>query len=348
MSIEEKAAGNPYRQTYIDSIEKLIEARREKARAEQMERLRAILREPETYRQRCREMLGWPLVGEEAKRPNVRATYGGVTEYGAEYWRMQFEIFPDFYYYGILFLHPGEALPLTVAMHGGLGTPELISELHGSSSNYNDMTRRLFSKGLQVFAPQHLLWDVKGYPVFGKKVCDRIDDMRRSADNSLKQVGGSITALELWCLFRALDALAEREEVLGNAFGMVGLSYGGFYTLFASALEERIRAAVSCSFFNDRFDQNWSDWVFKNSGMEFLDAEVALLSYPKDMTIQIGTQDSLFDVEKGKAEFALIEALDRPEVLEKLRLEVFEGIHEFSKNDAPLAHLAEILRKENP
>ncbi|WP_438983966.1 hypothetical protein [Vulcanococcus sp.] len=33
---------------------------------------------------------------------------------------------------------------------------------------------------------------------------------------------------------------------------MMGFSYGGFYTLYTSALDQRIKAAVVSGFFNDR------------------------------------------------------------------------------------------------
>lgn len=46
-----------------------------------------------------------------------------------------------------------------------------------------------------------------------------------------------------------------------NKTGMVGLSYVGFYTLYIAALDTRIKAAVSCSFFNDRDRYPWSDLV---------------------------------------------------------------------------------------
>src|SRR5699024_2568078 len=120
------------------------------------------------------------------------------------------------------------------------GTPELCSGFFGSA-NYNDMTLRIFQKGVNVFAPQLLLWKEGD---FGE------DSHRAEIDNDLRRLGGSIAALEIHCLSRCLDWL-ETWEGCNGTFGMIGLSYGGFYALYTAAVDVRIRAALDCSFFQD-------------------------------------------------------------------------------------------------
>ncbi len=91
--------------------------------------------------------------------------------------------------YGILFVRGKDhKRPLVIAQHGGLGTPEMCSGFF-DSENYNDMTRRILQKGVNVFCPQLYLWDQQR---FGRGTPDRT-----SLDNSLKHMGSSIAAVEL-------------------------------------------------------------------------------------------------------------------------------------------------------
>ena len=153
--------------------------------------------------------------------------------------------------YGILFVRGKDhKRPLVIAQHGGLGTPEMCSGFF-DSENYNDMTRRILQKGVNVFCPQLYLWDQQR---FGRGTPDRT-----SLDNSLKHMGSSIAAVELDGLMKCIDWLSGLSWVDAERIGMIGLSYGGFYTLYLTALDKRIKAAlyrpsVSSSSIHESFD----------------------------------------------------------------------------------------------
>ncbi len=68
----------------------------------------------------------------------------------------------------------------------------------------------------------------------------------------MKQLGGSIAAFELACLARGSYYLVTRSEVDPERVGMLGLSYGGFFALYAAAADPRIGVTLSSCFFNDR------------------------------------------------------------------------------------------------
>jgi dienelactone hydrolase len=121
-------------------------------------------------------------------------------------------------------------------------------------------------------------------------------------DARLKQLGGSITALEIYQLQRCLDALVTRPEVDPQRIGMVGLSYGGFYTLFTAAVETRIRAALSSCFLNDRTRYAGPDWTWNGAALTFFDAEIAALVCPRALYIEAGDQDELFAVDSARLE----------------------------------------------
>ena len=120
---------------------------------------------------------------------------------------------------------------------------------------------------------------------------------------------------------------------------MVGMSYGGFYTLFLSALDTRIKSAVSSSFFNTRDSYPWSDWTWYNFAEKFDDAEVACLVYPRKLYIEIGENDEVFDVKGGKKSYEKLLNLCKEVGTEWLEFITFEGTHEFCKFDEPIEKL---------
>ena len=105
------------------------------------------------------------------------------------------------------------------------------------------MTRRILKNDVHVFAPQLLIWCPERY----KLPFERVD-----IDRDLKQVGSSITAIEIYSIQKALDLFSEKPYIDEERIGMIGLSYGGFYTLFTAACDKRIKSCISCSFVNDR------------------------------------------------------------------------------------------------
>lgn len=327
---EADSPGNPFRETYVGDLQKLIEQRQHLAdRARAAYVTSAKLREdPGKYRADFINMLGWPL---NAYTPGdvklVQSVQVAKTE-TEEIYRLQLEPLPGLRFYGMLFV-PAEKdakIPLIVSQHGGQGTPELCSSIFASSANYHEMTQRILRRGAAVFAPQLLLWDKGKYGVSYD---------RQQVDEKLKQIGGSIAALEITCLRKCIDYLTENLAYLDSArIGMVGLSYGGFYTLFTAAAEPRIKAAYSSCFFNSRYAYPWSDWVWKDSANRFLDAEVAALIAPRTLYLEVADHDELFTPEGAVGEYKrLLSYYEAQGAADKLRFHVIEGVHELSTTD---------------
>ena len=147
--------------------------------------------------------------------------------------------------------------------------------------------------------------------------------------------------LIFYAIRKILDYFEQKPYV--KNFGMVGLSYGGFYTLFAAAAETRIKAAVSCSFFNARDEFFVSDWTWQNAAAKFDDAEVACLVYPRNLCIEIGTRDELFDCKYGERSFEKLKSKCAKVGTDWVTFIEFDGTHEFCHDDAPLEKLAKIL-----
>ncbi len=321
----------PYREQYLNGIKKVIERRTEevkKLKGEYInpEKLKA---DPEKYRKDFADMLGWPLNCYEDFKDvpmTARRTQVAFDSLGYVY-RVEIEVMPDLWFYGMMF-HSGYMsanAPFIIFQHGGGGTPELAYHCDGNESNYNHVIQRFTQRGAVVFAPQLLLWD---------KNIFKTDYDRMKIDESLQQLGGSITALEIFCIRRAIDYFTKYRIVTPDRIAMVGLSYGGFYTLRTAAVEPRIRCAYTSSHFNDRFKYQSSDWVFRDSGLKFVDAEIAGLVAPRPLYVGVGERDPLFGAEDAKAEAERAREFFKAYGCEdKFKFDIFDGDHMFSKTD---------------
>lgn len=325
-------ASEKYKETYTKQIEKLIKEKQKTAREKRIDYSKNIFTDPERYRRDLRAMLGWPLVDYKPEGiPRVKS-YKLSCEDGYTVFRLQIEILPELMLSGLYFCSTSRGKrPLVIVQHGRYGTPERISGAYGETYNYNDMLERVRCRGVDVFAPQLLLWGEQyGVPF------DRYE-----IDAHLKRVGSSICAVELFGITRILDYL----ESLGiySAFGMVGLSYGGFYTLYAAAIDKRIASSISCSFFNSRDSVAFPDWTWHRSAELFDDAEVACLVYPRRILLEMGDDDELFDLDDSLNSYERIKELASDVGTDWLELIPFSGTHEFHKDDAPIEKLVRDL-----
>lgn len=235
---EEKSVTKQNKQAYVDEIEFILSEKKKSAEKIRTEYTKDIFKNPEMYRDELKKMLGWPLVDYEDNSVPVAEAEKIAEENGYSVYRMTINVLNGFNIRGLFFKkETDKALPLVVVQHGGGGTPEFVSGIYGETGNYNNILERLLKFEVHAFLPQFLLWG-EAYEV---------PHNRKSIDIRLKRVGSSITALEIYSIIRILDYFETKEYC--NSFGMIGLSYGGFYTLFASAIETRIKSAVSYAFF---------------------------------------------------------------------------------------------------
>lgn len=329
---ESPGVGNRFRARMLREVQKMVRCEQGKADLRRRAFFKPDLASIESYttssvgyRQKLREMLGWPLTERvSATIPSVSIVPIGEDALGTIS-RVWIATMPGVHTYGLFFRPHGKGkFPLVVAQHGGLGTPELCSGFFGSA-NYNDMTRRVLRRGIAIFAPQLLLWDPATYgPKHEKDTVDR----------QLKQLGGSLAALELFRISRGIDYFARRRDIDSSRIGMIGLSYGGFYTLFAAALDPRIKVAVSSCFFNDRKTYDFPDWSWFSAANRFLDAEVGALVCPRSLYIEVAKKDELFDVRRARPEARKLAAFYRRlGIADRFRYKEHEGTHELDRAD---------------
>ncbi len=328
---EEMSDSVRYRELYASSVGKYIGKIRADAENQRSGYVTPLLMtaDRERYRHDYYSMLGRPLTEYNAGMPlpKVSKEFVAEDEMG-KIFRIMLEVMNDFIFYGILFLpenfDESKQYTFVISQHGGGGTPELCSDFF-TETNYTHMTRRILKRNAVVFAPQLLLWDRNHFAA---------EYDRDKADNDLKQLGSSITALEIFCIMRSIDYFSAQNYIDSDRIGMIGLSYGGFYTMVAAAADPRIKSAYSSCFFNERMIYNWRDFVWFNAANTFLDAEICALIAPRRLYIEAGKNDTLFDRQTAQNEFRRLKAFyDASETPENLRFNIFEGDHMLDGKD---------------
>ena len=282
-----------------------------------------------TYREAFFRSIGYPPLG---AIPNEAPRFSPMGEDAlGTYYRAEIPVLPGVHAEGIYIVPKnlkGRA-PLVIAMHGGSGSPELA--LFRGGSNYHDMVRGGVKRGYVVFAPQHLF----SSPGLAK-------DVRKSTDERMRLIGTSLTAVETTKIVRSLDVLLQRPEVDPARVAMMGLSYGGYYTLMTTAVDTRIKVAVSSCYYGvqeGRYAREEltvpSDFRFMGRFNLFRDSDLIALICPRPLLIQAGTADDADHRDPGKVLAPISKAY-----YEKLGLKdcfehyVFDGKHEFHDETA--------------
>ena len=149
-------------------------------------------------------------------------------------------------------------------------------------------------------------------------------------------LGINLLALDIHDTFRAIDYLCGRPEVDPERIGCVGLSFGGTMTLWTSALDKRIKAAVISGYLCELEtfavrQGNFCGSQFVPALRRYFDlADVAALIAPRPLLIESGTRDEGFKIESvEKAYGRLKKAYEAYGVPERLAHDVFDGGHQF-------------------
>ena len=235
-----------------------------------------------------------------------------------------------------LFMMPRAAsgkVPLVIAAHGRGGMPERPKngKLTAVSRRNRDLAYGALQKGYAVWEPMFVFYSQK-HPA----------DIRERLEVRARQSGTTLPAIEIAKIIGGLDALLASQPIDPQRIAMVGMSYGGFYTLYATALDDRIRVAVVAAYFNDRKAVLASsepfgvlDWRFHNSLRWFRDETMAALVCPRPLQIQSGDHDQLFPIEGARKKVPDARRFyERLNIADRFSFVEFVGRHDFNGNAA--------------
>ncbi len=138
---------------------------------------------------------------------------------------------------------------------------------------------------------------------------------------------------------RALDVLANRDDVDSSRIGCAGLSGGGMRTVFLGGLDNRIRCAIAVGFMT-----TWRDFLldksFTHTWMTYVPllpreldfAEILAMRAPAATMVLNCTEDPLYTVtEMKRADEMLRETFQRGGAPEMYRSKFYPGGHKFDR-----------------
>jgi len=270
------------------------------------------------------------------------------------------EVFDDYVRQRVEILtEPGVVMPMFVliprhspgpfaavlAPHGHCGGGKLavagcreIPEVAASIDQHNyDYGAQFARAGFITFCP-----DARG---FGERqeIAAKNNILNASCqwiNNMALPLGQTVTGMWAWDMHRLVDYAQSRQDCISDRIGCAGLSGGGLQTLWASALDRRIKCAVISGYLYG-FKESLLD-LHRNCSCnyvphlyEYVDmGDIAALIAPRPLLVETGTRDPL----NGASGLANVRSQMRTirrayrlrEALRMLKHDVFEGEHRWN------------------
>jgi dienelactone hydrolase len=283
------------------------------------------------YRQQLAAFFGTPPPGAKAGR--ITRFEQVAEDADCTVNRVWIEVIAGVETYG-LYLVPRQRkakAPLLIAQHGGGGNPEAICDLD-TRVNYRSFGREAVKRGYLVWAPALAMRSTFSGDA------PMPNASRELLDQKLKLAGTSIIGLELHKIIESTRTLMQvRPEIDAARVGMTGLSWGGFFTMYATALAPFIKVAAPSGYLRDTEqglaraaadDARAADREMFGGWGHF---QAIGLICPRPCLVQLGEQDGAINPMEG----ARVEAERAAQFYQKLGLadrfqfQTHAGGHEF-------------------
>ena len=162
-------------------------------------------------------------------------------------------------------------------------------------------------------------------------------------------VGQTMIGWRVWDVMRTIDYIATRSDLDASRVGCMGISGGGTCTLFASALEPRIKIALVSGYLNTFRDSigslshcidNYVPGILNWAEMY----DVAGLIAPRPLFVESGEKDNIFPIKASIESFGRVKEIYTVfGATDRIEHEVFPADHSFwGKRGIPF--LAQHLR----
>ena len=148
-------------------------------------------------------------------------------------------------------------------------------------------------------------------------------------------VGQTMIGWRVWDIMRTIDYIATRSELDAGRIGCMGISGGGTATVFATALEGRIRVAMVSGYLNTFRDSvgslahcidNYVPGILNWAEMH----DIAGLIAPRPLFVESGEQDAIFPVQASIESFNHVRGIYQVfGAADRVEQEVFPGEHSF-------------------
>ena len=295
------------------------------------------------WQRRLRRRLAELVGGFPAERCPLRArTIKGEQLEGYRREQVLFWSRPELEVFGYLlipdrFVGPGPAM---ICLPGhGRGVDDIVGidrdgrqrKRHGGYQN--DFALQCVEHGVAAFAIEQLGFGHRRDAAARKTSAER--SSCQPAAGSALLLGETMAGWRSWDVMRAVDYLQTRSEIDRARIGCMGISGGGTVTLYAAALEPRIKLAwlsgSFCTFRDSIYSINHCIDNYVPGILKVAEAaDVAGLVAPRPFFVENGEEDPIFPVAGTRAAYAHLVEIYRAFGSEaSLGLEVFAGKHEF-------------------
>jgi dienelactone hydrolase len=253
-----------------------------------------------------------------------------------------FQSRPDSWVLGYLLTPKSEKrqYPVVIAMPGhGRGVDDIVGiDEHGQDRTTKvgyeyDYAIQVLEHGMAAVAIEPMAFGCRRDPVNKKKGLTA-NACQPTAGAALL-LGQTMIGWRVWDVMRTIDWIETRSELNAARVGCMGCSGGGTATLFSTALEPRIKAALVSSYLNTFRDSimsvshcidNYVPGILNWAEMY----DVAGLAAPRPLFAESGEQDTIFPVAAARASFERVKKIYSvfgiPDFADH---EVFPGPHSF-------------------
>ena len=148
-------------------------------------------------------------------------------------------------------------------------------------------------------------------------------------------LGQTAIGWRVWDIMRTIDYIATRSDLDASRVGCMGISGGGTATLFATALEPRLRVAMISGYLNTFRDSvgslahcvdNYVPGILNWAEMH----DVAGLIAPRPLFVESGERDRIFPVQASVESFGAVREIYQVfNAADRLEQEVFPDEHAF-------------------
>jgi dienelactone hydrolase len=214
-----------------------------------------------------------------------------------------------------------------------VGIDEQGGERTDKAGYQHDFAIQVVEAGMAALAIEPMGFGCRRDPInaavgLSRKACD-------PAAGGALLVGHTMVAWRVWDVMRAIDYIAIRPELDQSRVGCMGISGGGTVTVFATALEPRIRAALVSGYLNTFRDSigslahcidNYVPGILNWAEMH----DVAGLSAPRPLFVESGEKDNIFPIRASVESFNEVRKIyDVFRASDRIEQEVFPGEHSF-------------------
>ena len=214
-----------------------------------------------------------------------------------------------------------------------VGIDDQGRERTDKSGYQHDFAIQVVEAGMAAVAIEPMGFGCRRDPInarqgLSRKACD-------PAAGGALLVGETMIAWRVWDVMRTIDYIATRPELDSSRVGCMGISGGGTVTVFSTALEPRIRAALVSGYLNtfehsigslahciDNYVPGILNWA------EMYD--VAGLMAPRPLFVESGEKDNIFPIAASIESFRRVQEIYRVfGAADRAEQEVFPDEHAF-------------------